>query len=688
MSSSTSTPQKSGVPAVVDPKVCGVCGDKALGNNFNAITCESCKAFFRRNALRTKEYVCPFQNNCKVDAITRRFCQRCRLKKCFDIGMKKEWIMTDEEKKMKKQKIEQNRKKRTSLENLSVEGGSAEGSPAMERHTAEDMNEEITPSAAKKSHVSESQLIQRLTAPILTGVANGNSNDDSLQSGRACVEAVPETKIPKQPMGVHNQNQTSDILIKQNRSRKVDQDVNVIAIQVNTPPPPVATTTSPPTSPVVIFNQHPDSDHIPPQNFTQSYSHHSPNYSYHQQSPWVEGDSSNSSLSPPISSSSHLQHRHQPPPLVKYPPNKRQRLYDNHEEYHHQTQQSPEHIDQTNNNQNPLLASLIQPGHPESSPDHTSSPPVPQIVQSSNCDDNEQHQRPPVLQPQSHDHNHPQSQYHQEYHDDYDRSSPPSQNPYRNGYHHYIIPEPEISSLQEPYHHPNHHASEPPEHFHPPTSYHHPQERMPPLNTIDSILSIAIAAEFNAFGMLGGNTTSKELNKAEQAKLNELLLASQALNAPVDAERPIKETESSEPSLLNIINLTEIAIRRLIKMSKKISGFKNMCQEDQIALLKGGCTEMMILRSAVTYDPDRDSWHIPHSNPGYNINLGVLKEARGNLYEEHQRFNKTFKSEWRKDENIMIILCAITLFTPERHNVIHKDVVKLEQDSYYYLLKR
>ena len=35
-------------------KVCSVCGDKALGYNFNAVTCESCKAFFRRNALKDK----------------------------------------------------------------------------------------------------------------------------------------------------------------------------------------------------------------------------------------------------------------------------------------------------------------------------------------------------------------------------------------------------------------------------------------------------------------------------------------------------------------------------------------------------------------------------------------------------------------------------------------------------------
>ena len=35
-------------------KLCSVCGHKALGYNFNAVTCESCKAFFRRNALKSK----------------------------------------------------------------------------------------------------------------------------------------------------------------------------------------------------------------------------------------------------------------------------------------------------------------------------------------------------------------------------------------------------------------------------------------------------------------------------------------------------------------------------------------------------------------------------------------------------------------------------------------------------------
>lgn len=38
-------------------KVCAVCGDKALAHHFGTLACETCKAFFRRNAL--KNQVCP-----------------------------------------------------------------------------------------------------------------------------------------------------------------------------------------------------------------------------------------------------------------------------------------------------------------------------------------------------------------------------------------------------------------------------------------------------------------------------------------------------------------------------------------------------------------------------------------------------------------------------------------------------
>lgn len=48
---SVSGSSKSGRKTKED-KICGVCGDRALGYNFDAISCESCKAFFRRNAFK------------------------------------------------------------------------------------------------------------------------------------------------------------------------------------------------------------------------------------------------------------------------------------------------------------------------------------------------------------------------------------------------------------------------------------------------------------------------------------------------------------------------------------------------------------------------------------------------------------------------------------------------------------
>lgn len=47
-------------------KTCRVCGDKALAHNFDVISCESCKAFFRRNALRDKVRLCRKEKSHRV----------------------------------------------------------------------------------------------------------------------------------------------------------------------------------------------------------------------------------------------------------------------------------------------------------------------------------------------------------------------------------------------------------------------------------------------------------------------------------------------------------------------------------------------------------------------------------------------------------------------------------------------
>ncbi|KAI9531219.1 hypothetical protein NQZ68_000715 [Dissostichus eleginoides] len=89
------------------PRICGVCGDKATGFHFNAMTCEGCKGFFRRSMKRKASFTCPFNGTCTITKDNRRHCQACRLKRCVDIGMMKEYglILTDEEVQRKKDMI-------------------------------------------------------------------------------------------------------------------------------------------------------------------------------------------------------------------------------------------------------------------------------------------------------------------------------------------------------------------------------------------------------------------------------------------------------------------------------------------------------------------------------------------------------------------------------------------------------
>ncbi|KAF7655316.1 hypothetical protein LDENG_00057690 [Lucifuga dentata] len=69
------------------------------------MTCEGCKGFFRRSMKRKATFTCPFNGSCTITKDNRRHCQACRLKRCIDIGMMKEFILTDEEVQRKKEMI-------------------------------------------------------------------------------------------------------------------------------------------------------------------------------------------------------------------------------------------------------------------------------------------------------------------------------------------------------------------------------------------------------------------------------------------------------------------------------------------------------------------------------------------------------------------------------------------------------
>uniref|UniRef100_A0AAY4C910 Androgen receptor n=1 Tax=Denticeps clupeoides TaxID=299321 RepID=A0AAY4C910_9TELE len=69
-------------------RICQVCGDMASGCHYGALTCGSCKVFFKRAAEGKQQYLCAGRNDCTIDKLRRKNCPSCRLRRCFGFGMK------------------------------------------------------------------------------------------------------------------------------------------------------------------------------------------------------------------------------------------------------------------------------------------------------------------------------------------------------------------------------------------------------------------------------------------------------------------------------------------------------------------------------------------------------------------------------------------------------------------------
>ncbi|CAF1014453.1 unnamed protein product [Adineta steineri] len=74
---------------------CVVCGDRATGKHYGAISCDGCKGFFRRSVRKNPVYECRHQNNCTIDKDKRNQCRHCRWKKCIRMGMKKDAVQKE-----------------------------------------------------------------------------------------------------------------------------------------------------------------------------------------------------------------------------------------------------------------------------------------------------------------------------------------------------------------------------------------------------------------------------------------------------------------------------------------------------------------------------------------------------------------------------------------------------------------
>lgn len=92
----------------------------------------------------------------------------------------------------------------------------------------------------------------------------------------------------------------------------------------------------------------------------------------------------------------------------------------------------------------------------------------------------------------------------------------------------------------------------------------------------------------------------------------------------------------------DLVNNSEICVRQLIKFVKRLDDFRSLCQEDQIAALKGAIMKSLLLRSVAFYIMEKDAWLTQKGE----IPTSILREATGfnTLHNLHVSYCRTLKA--------------------------------------------
>lgn len=492
-----------------------VCSDRALGHNFNAITCESCKAFFRRNAISNKKFSCPFSNSCEITTITRRFCQKCRLEKCFRVGMKKEYIMTDEDKELKRIKIEQNRNKRK-LKSCAEKASSGDELDQLQSKKAVRVKEEWSPGSTTSPMSNAMETQSESSMNMDSDEFHRLSTITSESTVNEIVDAI--TNEPKEASQVIQRimrTQTEALQVMSKIIQEPGQALMLISHLIKNPSDGmmiISKMMSSPLDALSVFTQFMASPTDALQIIFKIMSSPTDVLQFMTEltnSPQDALEIMKKFMSTPADTLSSIN-----------------RMMSNSTD-----------VQSSNESPNEMIKSMLEVSSVDSPNSSVASP-------SSSFQSIRIPNSPQVGSSGEFDHNNNNNDYQ---HNTVRLLNEISQ---------------DISRKQSPF---------------------------------DSIINEAIKLEYDTPQMVSQmQSPSRELNDVELMKIQELLDSNKALYAPVDEDLSslvledcqIKSEPGVDPTLLKVINLTAIAIRRLIKMSKKISGFKKMCQEDQIALLK------------------------------------------------------------------------------------------------------
>ncbi|XP_025016990.1 uncharacterized protein LOC112539048 [Tetranychus urticae] len=125
---------------------------------------------------------------------------------------------------------------------------------------------------------------------------------------------------------------------------------------------------------------------------------------------------------------------------------------------------------------------------------------------------------------------------------------------------------------------------------------------------------------------------------------------------------------------------------KLISICNGIKGFRKIETSDKITLLSNIYYHLHAMDGIVNYDPTIDGWDAPASDFKFDRRDTFLFNPFAHDAVVH--VIETFPDQFRNDINVIILMYLIIIFNGDISGLKHPEIIRHEQFSYIYLLRR
>lgn len=145
-------------------------------------------------------------------------------------------------------------------------------------------------------------------------------------------------------------------------------------------------------------------------------------------------------------------------------------------------------------------------------------------------------------------------------------------------------------------------------------------------------------------------------------------------HVPLQDDGAGSSSDQSDHLFRHMTEMTILTVQLIVEFSKHLPGFQTLCRDDQVLLLKGCSSEVMMLRGARRYDPQTDSIVFATNHPFREENYDKAGLGNEELFHFCRRMTRM-----KVDNAEYALVTAIAIFSERRGLQEPKRVEKIQE---------